>query len=131
MIKLLQQDSLATTVLPILQAKSEVNLWLWVAIIEAAIIVALLLVIAYKKSTFHKLKAEILSEQPDFNNLFDSVFNAERLYKELSRICHPDRFAPDKQKMEIANELFQRVAKNRNNIKMLQELKNEITQKLL
>ena len=60
----------------------------------------------------------------------NSAFNAEPLYKELTRICHPDRFAPDEEKMRIADELFQRITKNRNNIKELQNLRDEMNQKL-
>lgn len=131
MITLLQQDSLSVKLPPTLPIEDSNNIWMWIAVAEAIVIVVLLLIITYKKSVLHKRKSEILAEQPDFGNIFNSAFNAEPLYKELSRMCHPDRFAPDKQKMEIANELFQRVSKNRNNIKALQDLKVEITQKLL
>ena len=131
MITLLQQDSLAVA-LPNLAVESNfVNVWMWVAIAEAVVILILLLALLQKKSGFYKRKAEILAEQPDFGNIFNSVFNAEPLYKELSRKCHPDRFAPDAKTMAVADELFQRVTKNRNNIKELQALKEEITQKLV
>ena len=130
MITLLQQDSLAVTLPKLAAESSAVNVWMWVAIAETAIILILLLALLQKQSSFHKRKAEILAEQPDFGNIFNSAFNAEPLYKELSRKCHPDRFAPDAKKMAIADELFQRVTKNRNNIKELQALKEEIAQKL-
>lgn len=130
MITLLQVDSLATKVLPAVETDTHSNIWMWIAIAEAIVIILLILVMTYKKSTFHTRKSEILAEQPDFGNLFNSAFNAEPLYKELSRMCHPDRFAPDANKMAIADELFQQVSKNRNNIKVLQALKEEITQKL-
>ena len=128
---MLQQDSLAMVAQPILPAEDNVNIWLWIALCEAVIVIVLLLMIAHKNTTFHKRKSAILAEQPDFGNIFNSAFNAEPLYKELSRICHPDRFAPDEQKMAIADDIFQRVSKNRNNIKVLQELKIEISKKLL
>ena len=131
MITLLQVDSLATKILPAVETKTHSNIWIWIAIAEAIVIILLALAMSYKKSNFHKRKAEILAEQPDFGNIFNSVFNAEPLYKELSRKCHPDRFAPDAKKMAIADELFQRVTKNRNNIKELQALKEEINQKLV
>lgn len=131
MITLLQVDSLATKILPAVETKIHSNIWIWIAIAEAIVIILLALAMSYKKSNFHKRKSEILAEQPDFGNLFNSAFNAEPLYKELSRKCHPDRFAPDAEKMAIADELFQRVTKNRNNIKALQQLKAEITQKLM
>ena len=131
MIRLLQQDSLVLKSLPAISIWENANIWMWIALCEAVVIAILLLVITYRGSAFHKRKSEILAEQPDFGNIFNSAFNAEPLYKELSRVCHPDRFAPDKHKMEIADELFQRVSKNRNNIKALQDLKEEITQKLL
>ena len=130
MFTLLQVDSLAMKMLPEVEASTHNNIWMWIAIAEAIVILLLAFAITYKKSSFHKRKTEILAEQPDFGNLFNSAFNAEPLYKELSRICHPDRFAPDTNKMAIADELFQRVSNNRNNIKVLQELKEEIAQKL-
>ncbi len=130
MINLLQTDSLATRILPVVETNTNNNIWMWVAIVEGIVIVLLALAMTFKKSTFHKRKSEILAETPDFGNLFNSAFNAEPLYNELSRICHPDRFAPDTNKMAIANEFFQRVSKNRCNIKALQALKEEIAQKL-
>ena len=131
MIALLQQDSLAVALPTIAAAGHTKDMWMWVAVAEAAVILILLLALLHKRSKFHNRKAEILAEQPDFGNIFNSAFNAEPLYKELSRKCHPDRFAPDVKKMAVADELFQRVTKNRNNIKELQALKEEITQKLL
>ena len=128
---MLQQDSLDMVTQPTFPATHEVDVWLWIALCEAVIIIVLLMIIAYKNTAFHKKKSDILAEQPDFGNIFNSAFNAEPMYKELSRLCHPDRFAPNEQKMAIADEIFQRVSKNRNNIKALQELKVEITQKLL
>ncbi len=131
MVTLLQIDSLAMTTSPIVANTIHSNIWMWVALSELVVIIILLSVIIYKKSDIYGRKAKILAEEPDFNNLFNSAFNAEPLYKELSRICHPDRFAPDEKKMAVADDIFQRVSKNRNNIKVLQELKAEISAKLL
>lgn len=132
MISLLQQDSLAITSLATVAKKPYTfNIWLCIAVIEAILIIALLFVIYYRKSAFHKRKYEILAEQPDFGNLFNSAFNANSLYKELLKKCHPDRFAPDTKKMAIAEELCLRITKNRNNIKALQELSIEVNKRLL
>lgn len=128
MITLLQQKMLSVVEFPF--ENKPIDIWLWVAILELVIIVVLLFVLLYKKSALHSRKSKILAEDPDFANVFDSAFNAAPLYKELSRKCHPDRFAPDPEKMRIADNLFRRITENKNNIKELHKLKEEISQKL-
>lgn len=130
MMELLQIDSLALVKIGEGNIHGISSIWMWVAIIEGCIILGSLIWNSYKKTTRCQIKSRVLQEDMDLSNIFNSAFNAEPLYKELIRVCHPDRFAPDEKKMRIADELFQRVTKNRNNIKELQNLRDEINQKL-
>lgn len=106
------------------------SVWILIAIIEGILILCGFVIYRYKKTVRYQLKTEVLQEDMDLSNIFNSAFNAEPIYKELSRVCHPDRFAPDEAKMQVADELFQRVAKSRNNIKELLNLKQEVREKL-
>ena len=130
MMELLQIDSLALAKIGEGPIHRVSTIWMWVAIIEGCIILGSFIWSRYKKTTRCQIKSKVLQEDMDLNNIFNSAFNAEPLYKELTRICHPDRFAPDEEKMRIADELFQRITKNRNNIKELQNLRDEMNQKL-
>ena len=60
-------------------------------------------------------------------NVVDSMVKARRLYKELSLSAHPDKH-PDKS--EIAEDIMQRIAKNKHNYSELLKLKIEIVEKL-
>lgn len=66
----------------------------------------------------------------DYNNIIASSFGAEALYKELIKKCHPDRFAPDKERVAIANDISTRIGKNQHDLKKLNELKEEAVNKL-
>lgn len=111
---------------------SSVNVWFWVALIEFVLIV----VILFLKNRRHEnggkraLRAKLLGENVDFMNIIDSSFNAKGLYDELKKACHPDRFVDNQEKNRLATEISLEVAKNKNNIKKLIELRNEAIQKL-
>ena len=117
------------------QAQSDggsINWWLVISIIEFAVIVILLL----GKTTKHNdkrshIKQQVKSEGDiDFGNIVGSAFGAEALYKELIRKCHPDRFAPNAEKVAIANDITERLGKYKNDIKKLNEIKAEAIDKL-
>ena len=120
-------DSLEQTA----QSTTGTNIWMIVSIVEMVIIIVLILT---RKQTDNKrsdIKKQVLAEGDiDFSNLVNSSFNASGLYKELLVKCHPDRFAPDTEKMAVANELSAMVTKNKHDIKRLEELKEEAKQKL-
>ena len=130
----MEQDSLLTMVDSLehtTQSTNEINIWMIVAIVELVIIVALLLSRKPTDSKMSDIKKKVLAEGDiDFSNLVNSSFNAEGIYKELLINCHPDKFAPDANKMAIANELSARVTKNKHDIKRLEELKEEARIKL-
>jgi curved DNA-binding protein CbpA len=63
------------------------------------------------------------------NSLMDSINGSKDLYKELSRVCHPDRFTnSDKQKN--AEEIFQEISKNKRDFNKLSELKKRVIAEL-
>lgn len=132
MIETLQQDSLEMAQLYLLAVERGhiSNVWMWIAIVLVVVILVLVAALVGKNSNTCKKKDAILAKDPDFANLFNSAFNSESLYKDLVKKCHPDRFAPNAEKMALADELCQRVSKSRNNIKELEMLRDEIQQKL-
>ena len=77
------------------------------------------------------IKKQVLSEGDiDFGNIINSSFNAAQLYRELIIKCHPDNFEPDKEKVAIANDISLRLGKYKNDVKILNEIKNEAINKL-
>lgn len=130
MMELLKIDSLALAKMGEGTSQGVSSIWMWIAIIEGFIILTGLVWNNYRKTPRCQIKSGVLQEDMDLGNIFNSAFNAEPLYKELTRMCHPDRFAPDEDKMQIADELFQLVTKNRNNIKELLKLKELVKHKL-
>ncbi len=108
-----------------------INTWMIIAIVELAVIIGLLVSRSKRNDKRAEIKRKVMEEgDVDFANIMNSSFNAERLYKELIRKCHPDRFAPDAERMAIANELSTLITKNKHNIKRLEALRNEAQNKL-
>lgn len=88
-----------------------------------------------KKQTEQDILIErIKSEQLDMKGLFSNINKrgeVEALFKELSKLSHPDKFEKDPEKKEIAKDLFAQILNNKNNFNQLMELKKEIEVKLL
>ena len=88
-----------------------------------------------KKETEQDILIErIKSEQLDMKGLFSNINKrgeVEALYKELSKLSHPDKFEKDPEKKEIAQKLFTQIQNNRNNYTQLLELKANVEVKLL
>ena len=88
-----------------------------------------------KKQTEQDILIErIKSEQLDMQGLFSNINKrgeVEALFKELSKLSHPDKFEKDPEKKEIAKDLFAQILNNKNNFNQLMELKKEIEVKLL
>ena len=108
-----------------------INVWMIVAVIELLLIIILLLAHGKKDSAKTEAKKRVLEEGDiDMKNIVTSAFNAEAVYKELIIKCHPDRFAPDETKMEIADNLSKRITKSRHDLKTLDALRQEAKEKL-
>lgn len=115
------------------ETNNQINWLLWIAIIEFLIIIFLLLRKKIKpiNTAKQKFKEESLKQEIDFDNIINSSFNSKKLFDELKVKCHPDRFPNDPTKNIIAENLFQQITANENNVKRLQELKKEAIQKLI
>lgn len=88
-----------------------------------------------KKQTDQDILIErIKAERIDLQGIFSDINmrgEVESLFKELSKLSHPDKFEKDPEKKEIAKELFAQIQNNRNNYNQLMELKGIVEVKLL
>ena len=108
-----------------------INWWFWIALLELVIII--LLLIERKCRTSQKkvlFKKQAKDADIDFANIIESSFEAKKLYNELIRKCHPDRFPMDQEKIKIATDLSLEIGKNKMNLKRLKELKQEAINQL-
>lgn len=113
------------------QQGTSLNWWMIVAIFELLIII--LLLFTGRKTDVKRLtiKQQVMNEgEIDYGNVIASSFGAEALYKELIRKCHPDRFAPNEEKIVIANDITERLGKYKHDLKKLNALKQEAINKL-
>lgn len=127
----LQHDSLK--VADAISEGTSINWWLW--ILAGILVLAVILFFPLRKKKYKPVITSVnpdtdTSKEIDFKNIVKSAFHAKALYDELKIKCHPDRFPTDPQKNAIAERLFQEIAKNKNNIKRLNELKEEAIQTL-
>ena len=113
------------------QQGNSLNWWMIIAIVELIIIVILLLSKGKDDDKKRSIKRQVREEGDiNFGNVIASSFGAKALYDELIRKCHPDRFAPDEEKVAIANDITERLGKYRHDLEKLNELKEEAIDKL-
>jgi len=132
------QDTLQMAHQVISQSKEihqSTNWWMWLSIAEFGVLTYLLIKKKINNNTIQmsakqKFKKESLEQDIDFDNIINSSFNSNELYDKLKVKCHPDRFPNDNKKNIIAENIFQEITKNKNNVKRLLELKQEAIQKL-
>ncbi len=88
-----------------------------------------------KKQTEQDILIErVKAEQLDLQGMFSDINKrgeVETLFKELSKLSHPDKFDKEPEKKEIAKDLFAQIQNNRNNYTQLIELKQSVEDKLL
>ena len=107
----------------------------WIAIVEFIIIFLLILFIKKKSSdlTFSDLSSKdvknLKSTTVDMDNLMNSINSSKDLFKKLSKVCHPDKFATTN-KQTLAEEIYKEITKNKRNYKKLNELKNRAVNEL-
>ncbi len=114
-----------------LEQNSDVIYWLIICIVALLVIVAIMFIWITRQKNFAKMnsnKAE--TEQPDMSILLNGMFKAQPLYDKLKKVVHPDRFAGDVEKVDIANDIFQRISQNRTKYEVLLELQKEAEEKL-
>lgn len=136
LLDILLNDSVKFTENIIIKSDSiysiEFNFWIIISCLELLIILFLLLRIKKsKKNAIPKTqKQQIISENVDFENIFNSAFHANELYDRLKIKCHPDRFPIDSELNIKANEIFQEITKNKNNYKELKRLQQKAINEL-
>jgi hypothetical protein len=125
----LQQKTISK-VAEVVSENSDVSIsfWFWIALLEF-LIIALLIYRLRKRSRnldFSDLPEGKLksakSANIDMGNLMNSINGSKDIYKELSRLCHPDRFI-NTDKHNNALLIFQEVSKNKRNYKELSNLR--------
>ncbi len=121
----------ADSVMQASQQETYIDWWMVVAIAEFVLIICVLFAHRNKASKKRDIKRLVKKEGDiNFANVIASSFGAEALYKELIRKCHPDRFAPDANKVAIANDITERLGKYKHDLNKLKELKQEAIYKL-
>ncbi len=128
----LQQTVIDTvSTLDQIQVSNVINIWKIVSLIELLIIVILLISCNKNVVESRRMKRKILAEgNIDFDEIVNNSFNSEKLYKDLLIKCHPDRFAPNEEKVAIANELSKRITESKHDVKGLKALRLEAINKL-
>lgn len=111
------------------------SIWIGITLVIFILIVLFIIMVLKKNiyKDFSKIsKKELRSNLPksiDMYDLMNSINQAEGLYKEISKECHPDLFL-DSEKHDVAEELFKSISENRRNFKVLNELKTRAIQEL-
>ena len=117
---------------------TEFNIWKIISIILIVLCIVELILIIYEKnkrivqpSSKDRLRQKVRDDGDiDFGNIMNSAFLSDRLYHELIKRCHPDLFATNPIKLQIATDLSQRITQNKVNYRVLQDLKKEAEEKL-
>lgn len=88
-----------------------------------------------KKDTLQEeLIKKIKEEDLDMSGLFSNINNRskiEALYKELCKLCHPDLYEKEPDKRALAQDLFTKIQKNKNDYNVLLKLKETIIDTLI
>jgi len=102
--------------------------------------IMMFLYVRYKKKseiysvTVDQLKTDTKNSETNWNNFFTKVSqqpDADKLYNELIRLAHPDRFPNDKNKIQIANEITASLGKYKLDLSELKRLQLRINKELL
>lgn len=131
-----QNDSLpAITITKVTAAAAEntsgaISIWFWIALVEFLVITLIIYKSRKKKMDLEfadlpkdKFKSA-KGSSIDMGNLMNSINGSKGLYKELSRLCHPDRFInTDKQEASVI--IFQELTKHKRNFEKLSKLKEQ------
>lgn len=94
----------------------------WLGGILAAGVIALGL-IRHRNSEHYRLIQKMKSETVDFDGVINSAFHSQKLYDELKKRVHPDRFSTQPELVDKATEIFALIVENKFNHKALCELK--------
>lgn len=80
------------------------------------------------RKLFNRKPKQIFDYDIESQNVVESIFKSKKLYKELIKICHPDK---NPEKSQIATDLSQSLNENRYNYKNLIEIQKRIHEELV
>lgn len=92
----------------------------------------LIAMVIFRKPTKKKKIKELelaRNTDVDMNNVMNSIYQSKDLYKEISKVCHPDRFI-NTDKHSLAEEIYKEVTKCKRDYAKLVALKNKVEQEL-
>lgn len=113
-----------------------INKWMILSIIEFVIILGLFLYLFKKKQAkpdefyVDEHVTKYKDAEVDLGNIFNSMFNAQKLHGILKKKIHPDLFPNDPEKISLANELTAQLNQSQNNIAKMEEIKAIAIEKL-
>lgn len=118
-----------------LEVDDTMSIWFWIALVEFLVIV-ILIINLFRKNSNSKYDLEHINEikkarttNIDMDDLMGNINKSKDLYKELSRVCHPDKFINSEFEKK-AELIFQEITKNKRNYKSLLELKERAKEEL-
>jgi hypothetical protein len=105
--------------------------WFWVSCVELLIILLISnrLIKINKQNKINIITGDGKLSNTDMDNLINSIHQSKSLYKELNKVCHPDRFI-NSEKLEIAIIIFQEITENEKNYSKLLELRSRAEKEL-
>ncbi|RZJ73114.1 MAG: hypothetical protein EOO45_10490 [Flavobacterium sp.] len=111
------------------------NYWMWIAVAELAVIGYLTYrLLNNRKPALPETEATLFTEAKssniDMGDLMNNITKSRNLYKQLSAKCHPDRFAMDAGKRQIADEIFQELSRHQRNYSKLLALQERAGREL-
>jgi hypothetical protein len=65
----------------------------------------------------------------NMDNIIRSINDSKKLYKDLSKRCHPDRYV-NTDLYNVAEEIFQEISRNKRNYEKLKELQQKAINEL-
>jgi len=137
MKNILLQIASDTTAIIAVKSSSTIftSFWFWASLIEFIVIISLLIRLrkrnsnlAFAELTKDKMK-NAKETEINMDNLMNSINGSKDLYKELSRLCHPDKFV-NKPEQKNAEAIFQEISLNKRNHQKLTLLKERAIKEL-
>ena len=113
-----------------------INKWMILSIIELVIILGMFLFLFKKKQAkpdefyVDENVTKFKDAEVDFGNMFNSMFNAQKIHGLLKKKIHPDLFPNDPEKISLANELTAQLNQSQNNIAKMEEIQAIAIEKL-
>ncbi len=108
--------------------------WFWICIVQFVMMMILLYVQLKKRPAGNEKDDSVetkkaVKNEINMHALMDNITKSSKLYKQLSRKCHPDRFV-NNPRQQIAEEIFKEITRRKRNYEKLTHLKNRAIREL-